>query len=159
MTMPQFTPQSKSQSIFQSTFQIPKSWNQWAPLPLRLVLGIGMMQAGYPKLFIPAGRENIAHLLAELGIPLPQIMGYVVGLVEFVGGLAILLGLLLVVAAGLNAISITTLLILSFIRGGMPQPLPGGDPFPDFRLAVLILTGMLTLVLLGMGSKSENPAS
>jgi putative oxidoreductase len=128
-----------------------KQWNQWAPLPLRLVLGIGMMQAGFPKLFVPAGRANIAHLLAQLGIPFPEVMGWVVGVVEFFGGLCILLGVSIAIAAGLNALSITTLLILSFAKGGIPEPLPGGDPFPDYRLAVLILAGMLTLAIGGAG--------
>jgi putative oxidoreductase len=135
-----------------------KSWQQlapnWAPLPLRLALGIGMIQAGFPKLFIPLGRANIAHLLAELGIPFPQVMGWVVGLIEFVGGFGILLGALLAIAAGINALSIATLLLLSWLRGSMPQALPGGDPFPDFTLAVLILAGMVTLVLGGAGAYS-----
>jgi putative oxidoreductase len=135
-----------------------KSWQEWAlgwaPLPLRLALGIGMIQAGFPKLFIPLGRANIAHLLAELGIPVPQVMGWVVGLIEFVGGFGILLGALLAIAASLNALSILTLIVLSLTRGGIPQPLAGGDPFPDFPLAILILAGMVTLVLSGAGKLS-----
>lgn len=127
------------------------NFSTYAPLPLRIALGIGMIQAGYPKLFIAAGRENIAHLLNALGLPLPHLMGWVVGLVEFLGGLGILLGAFVAIAAGLNAISILTLLLLSWLRGGMPQPLPGGDPFPDFQLAALILAGMLSLGLSGAG--------
>jgi putative oxidoreductase len=129
-----------------------KQWNQWAPLPLRLVLGIGMMQAGFPKLFVPAGRTNIAHLLAQLGIPFSEVMGWAVGTIEFFGGLSILLGVAIAIAAGFNALSITTLLILSLARGGIPEPLPGGDPFPDYRLAILILAGMLTLAIGGAGA-------
>lgn len=129
-----------------------KQWNQWAPLPLRLVLGIGMMQAGFPKLFVLAGRENIAHLIGELGIPFPEVMGWVVGVIEFFGGLCILLGIS--IAAGIIGIEVAILLVLSLARGGMPEPLPGGDPFPDFRLSVLILAGMLTLVLGGAGAYS-----
>jgi putative oxidoreductase len=131
-----------------------KQWNVWSPLPLRLALGIGMMQAGFPKLFIPEGRENIAHLLAELGIPASHVMGWVVGLIEFLGGLGILVGGWIAIAAGINALSIVTLVMLSLIQGGMPQPLPGGDPFPDYPLAILILAGMLTLVLGGAGAFS-----
>jgi putative oxidoreductase len=100
------------------------------------------------------GRVNIAHLLESLGLPWPQVMGWVVGLIEFVGGFGILIGALIAIAAGLNAISITTLLILSSVRGGMPEPLPGGDPFPDYRLAILILAGMLTLIMGGAGAYS-----
>lgn len=131
-----------------------KQWQPWAPLPLRLALGIGMMQAGYPKLFVPFGRANIGHLLSQLGIPLPAVMGWVVGTIEFIGGLGILLGEAIAIAAGCNALSITILLVLSFARGGIPQPLPGGEPFPDYRLAILILAGMLSLFLGGAGAYS-----
>jgi putative oxidoreductase len=136
-----------------------KQWHSWAPLPLRVVLGLGMMQAGYPKLFVSAGRANIAHLLEGLGIPFSNIMGWVVGLIEFVGGLGILLGTLIVIAASLNALSIATLISLSFIRGGMPEPLPGGDPFPEYPLAILILSGMLTLAIGGAGRFSLDSAA
>jgi putative oxidoreductase len=134
--------------------ELPPWAAAWAPLPLRLALGLGMIQAGFPKLFIPLGRANIAHLLAGLGIPFPQGVGWVVGLIEFVGGFGILLGALITIAAILNALSILTLIVLSLIRGGIPQPLAGGDPFPDYPLAILILAGMLTLVLGGAGNLS-----
>jgi putative oxidoreductase len=136
-----------------------KQWNAWAPLPLRIVLGLGMMQAGYPKLFISAGRANIAHLLEALGIPFPHVMGWVVGFIEFAGGLGILLGALIAIAASLNALSILTLIVLSFLRGGMPEPLSGGDPFPTYPLAILILSGMLTLAIGGAGRFSLNLAT
>lgn len=126
-------------------------WTRWAPLPLRLVLGLGMMQAGYPKLFIPAGRLNIAHLVGELGLPVPELLGWVIGLIEFGGGLAILGGAFIAIAAGLNALTITTLILFSWLRGGIPEPLPNGDPFPTYPLAAVILAGMLTLVLGGAG--------
>jgi putative oxidoreductase len=135
-----------------------KQWNLWAPLPLRVVLGLGMMQAGYPKLFVSAGRANIAHLLTGLGIPLPHIMSWIVGLIEFIGGLGILTGALIAIAASLNALSIATLIALSFLRGGMPAPLPGGDPFPTYPLAILILSGMLTLAIGGAGRLSVDSA-
>ena len=131
-----------------------KQRNSWAPLPLRVVLGLGMMQAGYPKLFVNAGRINIAHLIEGLGIPFSHVIGWVVGLIEFVGGLGILLGVLFVIAASLNALSIATLIVLSFFRGGMPEPLPGGDPFPTYQLAILILSGLLTLTIGGAGQLS-----
>lgn len=113
-----------------------------------------MMQAGFPKLFVLARRANIAHLIGELGTPFPEVIRWVVGVIEFSGGLGILLGASIAIAAGLNVIDIIALLVLSLARGGIPEPLPGGDPFPDYRLAVLILAGMLTLVLGGAGAYS-----
>ena len=128
-----------------------KKWNQWAPVPLRLVLGVGIIQAGFPKLFIAAGRANIAHLLAELGVPAPQVMGWVVGAIEVGGGLGILAGAFIQIVTSVNIISFTILLIMSWFRGGIPEPLPGGAPFPDYPLAFVILAGMLTLLIGGAG--------
>ena len=52
---------------------------------------------------------------------------------------------------GINALNVAGLLVLGAIRGGIPDPLPGGDPLPGFREAFLILAGTLTLVLGGAG--------
>jgi putative oxidoreductase len=48
----------------------------WAALPLRVALGIGLMIHGGIKLFVPGGHENIAHLTGQLGMPLPDVMGW-----------------------------------------------------------------------------------
>jgi putative oxidoreductase len=123
----------------------------WAPLPLRVALGIGLMIHGGIKLFVPGGHENIAHLIGQLGMPLPDVMGWVVGCVEFFGGLGILLGALFTITTALNALNVAGLLVLGGLAGGIPDPLPGGDPLPEFREAFLILAGTLTLLLGGHG--------
>jgi putative oxidoreductase len=123
----------------------------WAPLPLRVALGIGLMIHGGIKLFVPGGHENIAHLIGQLGMPLPDVMGWVVGSVEFFGGLGILLGALFTIATALNALNVAGLLVLGGLAGGIPDPLPGGDPLPAFREAFLIFAGTLTLFFGGAG--------
>jgi len=126
----------------------------WAPIPLRLALGAGLVRHGGIKLFAVGGHENIAHLIAELGVPWSGMMAWIVGLVECGGGLAILVGALMPLAAGINAVNVAGLLVLGALRGGIPEPLPGGDPLPAFREAFLILAGTLTLVLGGAGAWS-----
>lgn len=123
----------------------------WAPLPLRLALGVGLSQHGGIKLFAPGGHANIAHLIAQLGVPAADVMGWIVGLVEFGGGLGMLVGALMPFTAGINALNVAGLLVLGALHGGIPAPLPGGDPLPDFREAFLILAGTLTLALGGAG--------
>ena len=76
-------------------------------------------------------------------MPAPDVMGWIVGLVEFVGGLGMLAGAFTPVAAGINALNVAGLLVLGAIRGSIPDPLPGGDPLPGFREAFLILAGHL----------------
>lgn len=127
------------------------AWRDWAPLPLRVFLGGGLILHGGIKLFVPGGHANIAYLVGQLGVPFADFVGWVVGVVEFGGGLAILLGVFFRVATVVNALNVGGLLVLGFIAGGIPEPLPGGDPLPEFREALLILAGVLSLLLSGPG--------
>ena len=124
---------------------------QLAPLPLRLGLGIGLIVHGGIKLFAPGGHANIVHLVGQLGVPFADTMGWVVGVVEFGGGCGILLGALFRTATVANLLNISGLLILGALQGGIPAPLPGGDPLPQFREAFLILAGLASLLASGAG--------
>jgi len=44
-------------------------WQQWAPLPLRLIIGYGFLAHGWAKL--SRGPEGFARLLEQIGTPLP----------------------------------------------------------------------------------------
>jgi putative oxidoreductase len=122
-----------------------------APMPLRLTLGVGLTIHGGIKLFTVGGHQNIVHLLTRLGVPFADLMGWVVGTLEFFGGLGIGFGVLLVLCAGLNALNVTGLLFLAALAGGIPEPLPGGDPLPTYPEAFLIFAGTLALTLGGGG--------
>lgn len=127
------------------------AWREWAPLPLRLFLGGGLILHGGIKLFAPGGHANIAHLVGQLGVPFADALGWLVGVVEFGGGLGILLGVFFRLATVVNALNVAGLLVLGFVAGGIPGPLPGGDPLPGFREALLILAGVVSLLLSGPG--------
>ena len=122
-----------------------------APIPLRLAIGIGLMIHGGIKLFANGGHENIAYLVGQLGVPFADLIAWVVGLVEFCGGLGIFLGLLFKLVTIANILNIGGLLVLGAIAGGIPAPLPDGDPLPAFREAFLILAGVVSLLLSGPG--------
>jgi len=124
---------------------------EWAPLPLRVALGVGLMIHGGIKLFAAGGHENIAHMVGELGVPFADSVAWVVGAVEFFGGLGILLGILFPIAVAVNILNVAGLLVLATLAGGIPPPLPGGDPLPAYREASLILAGTLALFLTGPG--------
>jgi putative oxidoreductase len=123
----------------------------WAPLPLRVALGAGLIIHGGIKLFVGGGHENIVHMVGQLGVPFADAMGWVVGAVECFGGLGILLGALFRISVGVNVLNVAGLLVLARLAGGIPDPLPGGDPLPAFREAFLILAGTLGLFLSGPG--------
>jgi putative oxidoreductase len=133
---------------------IPRHVIEWAPLPLRVVLGGGLAYHGGIKLFADGGHANISHLIAALGLPFPDLLGWLAGLVEFGGGLGMLVGAWTRFSAGINAVNVAALLVLAALRGGIPAPLPGGDPLPHMEFAALIFAGALALVLTGGGHGS-----
>src|SRR5262249_57953750 len=73
-------------------FKLPDEtpWGQWAPLPLRLVIGYGFMAHGWAKL--SRGPAGFAKQLEQIGVPLPEATAWVSTLIEVLGGLAILAG-------------------------------------------------------------------
>nr|WP_196107814.1 MULTISPECIES: DoxX family protein [unclassified Ochrobactrum] len=83
----------------------------------RIFLSILFIIAGYGKLTAIAGT---AGYFAGLGLPLPTVTAVVVGLVEFVGGLAILVGFQTRIAAavvGLFTIGATLVAHMDFSQG------------------------------------------
>ena len=62
----------------------------WAPIPLRLIVGLGFMQHGFSKL--SRGSGAFATILHALGVPAPHFMAWSTILIEVFGGLAVFLG-------------------------------------------------------------------
>ena len=67
-------------------------YGDFAPLILRLVLGVAFVVHGYPKLFNQEARVGFAGWLGSIGIKPGKFWALVVGVVEFFGGLALVLG-------------------------------------------------------------------
>src|SRR6266404_2084123 len=63
---------------------------RWAPIPLRLIVGVGFMEHGFAKL--SRGPDTFAAVLQALAVPVPHFMAWVTILTELLGGLAMLLG-------------------------------------------------------------------
>ena len=123
----------------------------WAPAPIRLMTGAGLAWHGGIKLFAEGGHANISHLVGTLGVPFADLAGWVVGVVEIGGGIGLLLGVLFRLVTAANALNALGLLVLGAIAGGIPEPLPGGDPLPALREAALIGAAMVSLFLSGPG--------
>src|SRR5262245_47613898 len=64
--------------------------SRWAPLPLRLIVGLGFMQHGFSKL--SRGSNAFATILHALGVPAPHFMAWLTILIEILSGLAVTLG-------------------------------------------------------------------
>ena len=120
--------------------QQTKTVFNFAPLPLRIIAGIGFMIHGLPKLLDITNTQNS---FTNMGLP-PE-LAVIIGLLEFIGGLAILLGIFTRIAAGLLAINMIGAILLVKLSKGFI----GG-----FELDLLYLAIMISLILTGPGSIS-----
>jgi uncharacterized membrane protein YphA (DoxX/SURF4 family) len=64
---------------------------KWAPVPLRLAMGIIFAAAGYMKL---VGIVATIEYFAKHGFPVPVATAWFISLLELCGGIALILGLL-----------------------------------------------------------------
>lgn len=62
----------------------------WAPIPLRLIVGLGFIEHSFAKL--SKGPDAFAAILQALAVPAPHFMAWVTIVTELLGGLAILMG-------------------------------------------------------------------
>jgi putative oxidoreductase len=72
-------------------------WSSYAALPLRIVLGVVFVVHGAQKLFGLFGGDGVARtaaIIASYGFEPGTLWAVVFGLVQLVGGVALLLGLL-----------------------------------------------------------------
>lgn len=119
---------------------------RWGPLPLRLAVGTVFLVHGAQKLFV-TGLGGLAETLGRLGVPAPAVAAGVVGLVEFAGGLALILGLFTRWAAALLAINMAVAILKVHLPAGFLLP-------RGYEFALTLLGGALALVLLGAGVPS-----
>lgn len=128
------------------------AFSDWAPTVLRLGAGIVFLVYGTGKIFgvgpQGVGIEGFTGFLSTLGVPAPGVFAWVVAFVEFVGGLALLVGAFTRVFAGLIAVDMVFAILLWHLPKGWDYQ-SGGFEYP---LVLLFVT--VTLVLAGPGRLS-----
>jgi len=110
---------------------------------LRGVMSIVYIMHGGQKLFVQ-GLPAVTTYMAGLGIPLPGIAGPLVALVEFLGGIALLAGVLTRVAALLLACDMAVAILVVHLPNGFF--LPRGFEYP-----FTLIGGLLAVILIGPG--------
>jgi putative oxidoreductase len=124
----------------------------WAPIPIRLIVGYGFMEHGFAKL--GRGADVFAAILHAIGVPLPHLMAWITILVEVFGGLAILLGAFVALAA----VPMVIVLLVAIFTVHLPYGFSSiklmsvtaaGAHFgqPGYECDLLYLAGLATLVL------------
>lgn len=123
----------------------------WGIALLRVVVGLTLFMHGYQKFFV-TGVGNVGGFFGSLGVPAPGFFALVFSLLETVGGLALILGILTRVFGVLLAIDVLAALLV-FHR-------PNGFFVSDggIELVLLLAASGLALALTGPGALALDDA-
>ncbi len=111
---------------------------QYGPLPIRILAGIAFIIHGLPKLSnIPGTEDFFANMIG-----LPAAMALPIGLLEVIGGIALLVGVLTRVAS--------ILLIIEMIGSSIVAKLSRGF-VGGYELDLLLMAISISLLLTGPG--------
>jgi putative oxidoreductase len=127
-----------------------------APVPLRLIVGLGFIDHGLLKL--SRGPEVFASVLQALGVPMPHFAAWLTIATELFGGLAVLLGAFI----PLVSVPLIVLLLVSIFTVHLPfgfssikllAVTSAGPQFgkPGYETSLLYISCLAALVLGGTG--------
>jgi putative oxidoreductase len=138
-----------------------KTWNDYASVPLRVLLGFGFAYHGFPKLFSSQGHDMFVGMLQNIGVPAAGLASWLVGIVEFFGGLLLIAGAFVTIISVLGIINMLVAMFTVHLPNGfnflnITGMTEAGPTFgtPGYEVNVLYIAGFLALALAGAGALS-----
>lgn len=127
----------------------------WAPLALRLPIGIIFVAHGAQKLFGAFGGyglEGTGQFMASIGLTPGYLMALLAGAAEFFGGLALIIGLLVRPAAAVLAITMLVAIFAVHFSKGLFMANNG------YEFGLALLAASVSLLVSGAGRLSADAA-
>lgn len=128
----------------------------WYALPLRLIVGFGFIEHGYAKL--ARGPEAFIAILHAIGMPFAEVFGWATIAIEVVGGLLVLCGAFVPLAALPMAIVLLVAIVTVHLPNGFSSIKlmsydAAGAHFgqPGYETDLLYLAGLIALCIGGAG--------
>jgi putative oxidoreductase len=120
--------------------------------PRQLSLGLAALRLGVATIFIRHGAQKlfvfglagVTGAFTQMGVPLPGVVGPVIAILEFFGGIALLLGFLTRLIALGFVFDMLGAILLVLLKNG----------FSHYELEFLLLMSSLALVITGAGAIS-----
>src|SRR6476620_7169302 len=134
-------------------------WRRWAPIPLRMILGVGFMVHGWAKW--NRGPAVLGELLKQAHVPLPLANAWLVTLLEIFGGLALLMGAFVTIVSVPLILSMLGAMLTVNIKYGFSAVntiglTPEGPQLgpPGYEINLLYVACLVVLILGGAGPLS-----
>lgn len=123
-------------------------FRQWSLTLLRVVLGFVFAYHGYLKLFAPGGFPGTVNFFASIAIPLPAYAALLVAVVEFFGGLLLIIGFLAKLSSALLLIDMLVALFKVHLKNGFLIGQGG------YELVIVLIAGLAAVLGSGAGKLS-----